>query len=573
MFTNVPNSPHQSPISGDRSMAELRALILSSPDLPEARRRAIACALNTVARGIGMPLDAIPAAPARLRPMLAGVTPAMAKISTASWRNAVSLLGTAIDHVEGGILPRRFNSAPSEAWTALLAGAQAGRGGGRRAVFYLGRLSRYATQLGVEPEGVDDALLARYQADLTSRSLVAEPARVARETARAWNQTADSHEEWPAQRLTVPDNTVRFSLSWSAYPVTLQEEVERWIDWLGRDPFVSRRFKPLRPESLEARRKQLALFLGALVETGMEPAKMTCLAQVVTLAHACSALKVIYERGGARKSHHVAQMAGLVLILARHWVKLPHEELEELRSIAKHLRPDPMGLAPRNEQRLAQLRDPARLQAVLTLPTRIAKKVARAGAPTVALARLMETAVAIELLVMTGLRIKNLAGLEIGRTLFLTKDHGANIIISAAEVKNSVPITASLPAESVRLLRQHIDRYRPLLGEAKSAWLFPGAKPGTRKTTEALRAQITRAMAKLAGVHWHPHLFRHLLAHLQLDENPGADGVVTRALGHKRADTTRMHYAGFQTKAALRQHDELVMRRRGALISLPRGIE
>ncbi len=273
MLTNVPNSPHQSPISGDRSLAELRTRILAESDLPEARRRAIACALNTVARGIGMPLDAIPAAPARLRPMLAGVTPAMAKISTASWRNAVSLLGTAIDHVEGGILPRRFNSAPSEAWAALLASVQAGRSGGAAGCVLPGPPQPYATQLGVEPEGVDDALLARYHADLTSRSLVAEPGRVARETARAWNQAADSHCDWPAQRLTVPDNTVRYSLPWSAYPATLLEEVERWIDWLGRDPFVSRPFKPLRRESLEARRKQLALFLGALAESGVDSAK------------------------------------------------------------------------------------------------------------------------------------------------------------------------------------------------------------------------------------------------------------------------------------------------------------
>ena len=72
-------------------------------------------------------------------------------------------------------------------------------------------------------------------------------------------------------------------------------------------------------------------------------------------------------------------------------------------------------------------------------------------------------------------------------------------------------------------------------------------------------------MAGVAGVAWNPHLFRHLLAHLELSENPGADSLITRALGHKRADTTRAHYSGFQTKAAIRQHDELVLRRRSAM--------
>jgi len=70
------------------------------------RRIAMGSALNTIARALGRPLDAIPTAPARLRPLLAGVTPAMANVSTGSWRNALSLLSAAVDHVEGGILPR-----------------------------------------------------------------------------------------------------------------------------------------------------------------------------------------------------------------------------------------------------------------------------------------------------------------------------------------------------------------------------------------------------------------------------------------------------------------------------------
>ena len=568
MYTAVPIPDLQPLASGNRSLAELRALILADSTLPEPRRSAMASAPNTVARALGLPLDAIPAAPARLRPLLAGVTPAMAKVSAASWRNAVSLLSAAIDHVEGGILPRRFDIAPSPAWQELLDGVPRRR----HAVFYLGRLARYATRIGIEPAAVDDPVLHRYLADLTERSLVAEPARVARETARAWNGLAAANAAWPQQRLTVPDNKVRFSLPWTSYPLSLQAEVERWIDWLGGDPFADRDFRRLRPESLEARRKQLGLYLGALVESGEDPATMSRLAAFVTLAHARRALKVIYDRNGGKLSHHVAQMAGLLVILARHWVKLPREEVEQFQRLAKGLRPDPVGLAPRNEQRLAQLRDPARLQAVLTLPERVARKVMQSGKPTVALARLLETAVAIEILEMTGLRIKNLVELEIGRTLLLRADGGADIVIPANEVKNRTPITADLPAVSARLLRQHIDKYRPLLGDPKSAWLFPGAKPGTRKTTDALRTQVLKAMGNLAGVRWHPHLFRHLVAFLQLEENAGADGVVTRALGHKRADTTRTHYSGFQTRAAIRQHEFIVLRRRAALLVLPRGM-
>ena len=49
------------------------------------------------------------------------------------------------------------------------------------------------------------------------------------------------------------------------------------------------------------------------------------------------------------------------------------------------------------------------------------------------------------------------------------------------------------------------------------------------------------------------------------------DGVVTRALGHKRAETTRSHYTGFQTKHAIRQHDALVLARRANSLPHARG--
>ena len=122
------------------------------------------------------------------------------------------------------------------------------------------------------------------------------------------------------------------------------------------------------------------------------------------------------------------------------------------------------------------------------------------------------------------------------------------------------------------MLREYLKSYRPLLGDAASTWLFPGTRSGTHKSAAAIREQVTKAMAGVAGVAWNPHLFRHLLAQLQLASNPGADGLVTRALGHKRADTTRQHYSGFQTRAAIRLHDELVLKRRSTLSLSKKGL-
>lgn len=289
---------------------------------------------------------------------------------------------------------------------------------------------------------------------------------------------------------------------------------------------------------------------------------------MISPAQARAGLRVVYERQGERPTQHLAGIAGVVLMLARHWVRLPHADCETLRRLARNLRPLQEGLAPRNEQRLAQLLDRRRLDEVLRLPETLAARVRCTGVPTERLAQNFQTAVAVEIFLMTGLRIANVAELAIGETLILRPDGGADILIPRESVKNSAAFAAEVPPPSARLLREYIRRYRPLLGDAASPWLFPGMRAGTHKSTAALRDQVTKAMAGVAGVAWNPHLFRHLLAQMQLADNPGNDGLVTRALGHKRMDTTRLHYAGFQTRAAIRSHDELVLKRRGAL-SLP----
>ena len=555
------------PPPGDFSLADLRAFVLQDKDLPEGRRGALASAVNTVARALRRPIETIPSSPARLRPLLDPVTPAMARLTAGSWSNVRSLLAAALGRVVPGFVPQRFDLAPSPAWQEYIDRVRPDP----NAIFLLGRFGRWATRLGIEPEDVDDGVIDRYREDLTHRSLTGEPVKITRKTIRAWNRAASRCEDGPDRPLDVPDGRIRRSLPWHAYPSSLLEEIERWLDRLGRDPFADRDFRPLRPASISSRHKYLALYLGALVEAGHDPGAMTSLAAVVTVEHARAALKTVHRRQGERLTQHLAGIAGLILMLARHWVGLPHQDCETLCRLARNLRPLQEGLAPRNEDRLAQLNDPRRLDMVLMLPETLSARVRRAGSPNLTQAHAFQTAVAVELFLMTALRIANVTEMEIGRTLLLRENGGVDILIPREDVKNRTPFTADLPRPAARLVREYIKAYRPLLGDAASPWLFPGALPGTHKSTAALRAQVTKAMAGVAGVAWHPHLFRHLLAHLELSENPGADGLVTRALGHKRADTTRAHYSGFQTKAAIRLHDDLVLRRRTAVLAGRKG--
>jgi integrase len=551
----------------DPSLADLRRFILADQDLSEGRRKAMASAINTVARALKKPPEAISANPVALRPMLSAITPAMARLSYRSWANARSLLAAALDRFHGGIIPGRIDAKPSAAWQGCLSLLPANA----PERFQIVRFARYATMQRIEPDAIDDAVLDRYEKDLRCNSLASEPARARRDTARFWNSVAERFLNWPQQLLTVPDNRVRFSLPWSSYPPSLLKEIDHCVDRLGRDPLAERDFRALRPASIGAHLRNFALYLGALVASGQQPETMTSLSSVISVGQINTALRHILARNSNEITVGLSQIARTALMLAKHEVRLSGPDIERITRQVRQTRINQFGLAERNETRLAQLNEKGVVEKMLNAPKVIAAAVLRAGQPTTQLAQQYQTAVVLELAIMTALRISNIAGLEIGRSIILRHDGGVEIRIPKTEVKNNVSINVDLPKDSADMVRNYITCYRNLLADPNSTWFFPGNKPGTQKTTDAIRSQSMRVLARQFGIAWNPHLFRHLLAHLQLENDPGADGVVTRALGHKSADTARRHYSGFQTAAAIRQHDELVQRRRASGPVPPKG--
>jgi integrase len=88
--------------------------------------------------------------------------------------------------------------------------------------------------------------------------------------------------------------------------------------------------------------------------------------------------------------------------------------------------------------------------------------------------------------------------------------------------------------------------------------LFPG-RAGGRKSLNALRGQICKAVHRHTGMRVHPHLFRHAAAKLYLDANPGAYEVVRRVLGHRSINTTTTFYTGLETAPVVRHFDQVIL--------------
>ncbi len=539
-----------------RHMAELRDAILAYPSIEEVRRRDIASALRCLAKGLHRPLDMISTDPAQLRGLLANTTPAMAGFKSGRWNNIRSLTQQALAHVGVVTVPSHARATLSPAWKALLEPLTTY---GDR--YKLSRLGRYCTDAGIEPATVDDAVLAGFRDDLRTASLVSSPDRLHRDAITAWNRGMAASSAWPQTSLTVPDNRDTYAIPWTDLPASLKADVDAWLRCLaGTDLMAESDFEPLRQASLQTREKQIHLVVSALVRQGEDPSGLRSLADIVVPARVAKVLAFFWERADKKPSVHGNQIAGVVRSIAKHWVKVSREDLDRLKSMARNITPKKKqaGMTKRNKERLRPLKVPRSMHQLKSLPAVMRDEVLHAGVPTVGLARQMQTAVAIQVLLLMPMRIKNLAALQVGKHILIGRRGDVTVFLDDDEVKNGVPAECGLPRPAAELINLYLSHYRPLLDDTGSNALFPGQAVGGVKSCEGLRHQIKRCLRIRCGLEANPHLFRHLTAMVILRANPGAYGLVQAVLGHKKITTTQAYYCGMEVDAAFGHYHGLL---------------
>lgn len=550
-----PLDPSQQP-----TLADVRQRVLADESLSLRRRQDVSSALRTVAKALERPLNEVPAHPGYLRERLERFTPAMAGLSTRRWRNTLSLTRFALKHAGLARMPGRYQEPLTPAWADLFRYLN-----DAHMRFGLSRLARWCGARGIGPDQVDDDVLGTFLAELHDDGLVKRPRTVHRTACMLWNKAAAGIPSWPKRRLTVPQYRRNYAMPWSTFPPSLKADVDGYLDRLaGKDIFAELDFRPLKPGSVRTRTTQLHQFISALVHRGRDPQSLRSLRDVVAVDVVMDGLRFYVDRP-TKAMKHAHDLAYLILAVARHWVKVNPEHLAELRKICRRLDRGRGQMTERNRSRLRQFDDPANVSALVTLPARILACIPRSGTQSRAQALEVQTAVAIELLLMVPIRLGNLARLDMDRHLIRSVGGGAvHLAIPGAEVKNAVNVDAVLPATTVRLVDLYIQQYRPLLLKAPSRWLFPG-EGASSKSLQALRGQITDCIKQRCGLEVHPHLFRHIAAKLYLDAHPGAYGVIRLVNGHTSVDTTTRYYCGMETQSAMRHFDEHILKLRGEL--------
>ena len=171
-------------------------------------------------------------------------------------------------------------------------------------------------------------------------------------------------------------------------------------------------------------------------------------------------------------------------------------------------------------------------------------------------AKAMERALAVSILIHTGLRIQNLRTLRLDRNIRRT-GRGVFVELQSEEMKNEIDLTLELPPETVDLLDCFISDHRPLLEGHDGPHLFPG-KDGGPRSDRAMRVAISEPLMRHAGIKVNPHLVRHVIAKIVVERTPEMYVAVSRRLGHKSINTTLGSYLGTETRAASRQINRLL---------------
>lgn len=203
------------------TLADVLTRLEMATDLSANRRRDLRSAVTTFCRLAGhSPSDMLVNVPA-LRGTLLGLHPVRCRMSKKRLSNIGSDFRTALSEV--GCLPEDVVGGPiTVAWGKFLGSAKKSHQSP-----FLSRLARYCSQRGLNPNDVDDALLADFHVYLNTRVLSADPTSICRQTRYKFNAIVRDNGLPIAQLTTRGD--ARHNLPLVKYPPSFRADLEQLI--------------------------------------------------------------------------------------------------------------------------------------------------------------------------------------------------------------------------------------------------------------------------------------------------------------------------------------------------------
>jgi integrase len=531
--------------------------------LSSTRRRDLKSDIRAIARLVGGTLETTPANINWLHVRLRRVHPAQQGISKKRFQNIKSGALKALELTGASRERNDWLRAPSPEWAKLLEMVA-----DKHDRWKLTQLAQFCSAIEVDPEDVSDQHVRDLRTGLIEESFQNKPEAVVANAVKTWNRLKEQVPGWPQVRLAPPPRKKEpWTIPLGDFPARFQEDVDRWSDRLANPDLLDGNGppKPLRPKTIRHRRFQIREVASALAHSGTPIETITSLAVLVELENLKTALRWWMGRFGDKPTEAIKGAAVGLQAIARHHVRVPEEDLAEIKRIVGRLGREADGLREKNRQRLLQLEDPANMAKLLHLPEALVTKAEKtiATRPRKA-ALMMQAALAIEILLNAPMRVGNLSSLNlINHMRRVQKGRGSRTLIHipAEEVKNSKALDYELGLEATALLDLYVKTARPhLLGEP-SDFLFP-AMNGGPKASSGLSRLIKEMILEHTGLTINAHLFRSIAGKIHSLEQPGDVTTLAYVLNDSLRTAMRS-YAQFERRSALMHYQASVAKARG----------
>lgn len=486
--------------------------------------------------------------------MLAAANPALAGLKPRRWIGAKSDASRGLRDLGMEVAASRDEAAISPAWAALHAQLP-----DRKLQIGLSKLLRFSSRQGIEPSSIDLTAFESFREELVSRSLHPNAEAAYRQATQHWNRAARELSAWPQVTVPAPRDPRRYSFEWEEFPGLFVAEVHSFLTAKSEsDPLSDDYSRPTRMRTTESRRKSLRQLASALVLSGqLSIDQLTSLAVLTEIENVRAALRYLRDhraKGEVTEGH--VNHAWLLRTIARYWVKdeaLTAKIKTLIANLSTHNgRSAARGITPKNRERLRQFDLPENVEALIWLPERVLRSVARKSEPTYQDAVRVMYALQIGMLTFVPMRSRNLTELKLETNLIDVGKRSKRTVVvhlPAAITKTYRDYQAPLPKHLFPLLDAWLKRYRGRVCDRPSPYLFPNPS-GELRSRDSLSAKLTRFVERETGLTVNVHLFRHIAAKVYLDCDPSGIEVVRQLLGHTSTRTTMRVYAELQTDPA-----------------------
>ena len=486
---------------GEPHLADLLATLAETSKLEAQLKRHWASSIRQVCTYIGRPPESLPARMTGLSSMIARLHPERLKVNPKTFANHRANLRAAVvwfGQGSGGLTKPPMGADYRE----LIARLES-----RHDRDLISPFLRYLTARDVKTCDVNDGHIDGYKAFVETTRFRPLQRHHQRRIARLWNKMVARMPDEPFSVLTVAKKgPASNGCDLTNMPEGLRNDINRYLQLIRRRHRSAdgRTMRGCAEVTIAMRRRELDAVIRRAVACGIPLGTMTSLAELVRPATAALILEAYWEQHGDKPSAFAIELASRFVAMAQLMALLTPPELEELKQIRSTLETHRQrGLTDKNRAVVRAVLGSNIWQKVVDLPARILAEVSRrkATAPQRAAVE-ASLAIAIRILAVAPIRIKNLASIRIHQHLVRPDGPGTSYVLwfSDHEVKNRETLEIPLDPATSKMIDDYIINHRPaLMSGHNHELLFPG-KVKDGKASQALGEQITKKIWKAVGL-------------------------------------------------------------------------